>query len=499
MRPLLHSALIVLVQGTSLVVASELHAQSAPDSTQLSEARAHYERALALFDEGRLPASLAEFEAAYAASHRPAILYNLGSVHALMGHSVEAVDALRRYLSEGAGSIDLARQEAVQSEIAIQEARIARVQLSVNVPGAEITLDDVPIGTAPLADAVRVSAGEHVVSSRADGFDPMRFRFSVAGLEQRTIALELNARASDAGVLELTTNVPGANVELDGRSLGLTPIEFPVGVSVGSHTLRITRPGYREHERIVPVAASANVVLEVELTPLEAIPEGVATRLDLTLPATSHTVRIDGQRVLGDAIVLPYGLHDIAIEAADIEPVTRRLVIPQQPSFAFDPGYRWTESGRQQRLAGADSQRVNGGAIVLGGGSALLIGVGLIIGREVMAGESNLSGRRDAFDSSGACRNFVSMPEPCEQFLLNNTQGFERDPETFRDRTNELLGIYESLLIAGAVVAGAGAVTVIGGLVFILTAPSEEDIDRGTTLRVSLDVSPNGLLLHGQF
>lgn len=494
------TALVFLLQGASLVGAGRMHAQSAPESAALAEARAHYERALALFDEGRLPASLAEFEAAYEGSHRPAILYNMGSVHALMGHAVEAVDTLRRYLSEGAGSIDPARREAVENEIAIQEARIARVLLSVNVPGAEVAVDDVPVGSTPLSDSLRVSAGEHVISARADGFDPTRFRFSVAGSEQRTIALELNARASDAGVLELTTNVPGASVELDGHSLGLTPIEFPVGVPMGSHTLRITRPGYREHERIVPVAASARVVLEVELTPLETIPQGIATRLDLTLPSTSHTVRIDGQHVLGSSLVVPYGLHDLEIEAADIEPVSRRIVIPQEPSFAFDPGYRWTEAGRQQRLAGADSQRVNGGAIMLGGGSALLIGVGLIIGREVMSSVTGLDERRRQFGMGGPCGLDAIDPDGCQRYLDTSTiPNVERAPATFTARTNELLGIYESLLIAGAAIAGVGAVTMIGGLVFILTAPSEEEIDRGTTLRVSLEVNPGGLTLHGQF
>lgn len=497
MRPLVSaSAVLLFLHGSSLVVASGAHAQSAAADAQLAEARTHYERALELFDEGRFPASLAEFEAAYAGSHRPAILYNLGSVHALMGHAVEAVDTLRRYLADGAGSIDAARREAVESEIAIQEARIARVHLTLNVPTAEVSLDDVPIGDAP-TDSLRVSAGEHVISARADGFDPVRFRFSVAGSEQRTIALELSARASDAGVLELTTNVPGASVELDGHSLGLTPIEFPVGVTMGSHTLRITRPGYREQERIVPIAASARVQLEVELVPLESLPEGVATRVALTLPATSHTVRIDGQRVTSSELVLPYGLHDLSIEAADIEPIARRIDVPQQPLFALNPGYEWTTSGRQSRLAGADSQRVNGGAIIGVGSAVLLVGAGLLIGREVAADSNSLNIRRSAFASGGACHPSSST---CQAFLTDNQGlGFEQVPNAFEARTNELLNINESLAIAGGVLMGVGVAVIVVGTVIFATAPSEDDIDRGTTMRVSLNVSPGGLALHGQF
>jgi len=497
MRPLASaSAILLILQGSSLLAAEHAHAQSASEDAQLAEARTHYERALSFFDEGRLPAALAEFEAAYASSHRPAILYNMGSVHARMGHAVEAVDTLRRYLAEGASFIDAARREAVENEIAIQQARIARVQLSLNVPGAEIAIDDVPIGQVG-TDALRVSAGEHVISARADGFDPIRFRFSVAGSEQRTIALELSARASDAGLLELTANVPGASVELDGHSLGLTPIEFPVGLSMGSHTLRITRAGYREQERVVLIAASAHVTLEVELVPLESPPPGVATRVELTLPSTSHTVRIDGQRVAGNQLILPYGLHNLSVEAADIEPISRRIDVPQQDVFALDPDYQWTTSGRQSRLAGADSQRVNGSAITGVGGAVLLIGAGLLVGREVSAESSNLDLRRSAFGQFGAC---IPTSTRCQEFLVaNQTRGVEQVPDAFEARTNELLSINEALAIAGGVLMGAGAATIIGGVVVFATAPSEDDIDRGTTLRVSLDVNPSGLSLHGQF
>jgi hypothetical protein len=196
--------------------ASASSAQSA-DASRETEARAHYDRGVALFDEEQFVAALAEFEAAYALTARPALLFNIGQIHARLGHAVEATDVLGRYLAE-MPEIAPERRSLVESEIATQRSRIGLVRVEVRtrgelLSGAAVSLDDVARGTTPLEAPLRVSAGEHVLSVVAAGHEATRERFRVAGGEERTLLLELVRNAPDATVSTSSSTAPTTRPE----------------------------------------------------------------------------------------------------------------------------------------------------------------------------------------------------------------------------------------------------------------------------------------------
>lgn len=156
-----------------------------------ARAREHYERGIGLFDEGQFAAALAEFEAAYAIEPRPALLFNIGQMHARLGHAVESADTLERYLAEMGDTMPAERRALVETELTTQRGRIGRVTLEVDVAGAQVSLDEVDRGTTPLPDALRTGAGEHVLVVAADGHETSRQRFRIAGGEERTLRVEL--------------------------------------------------------------------------------------------------------------------------------------------------------------------------------------------------------------------------------------------------------------------------------------------------------------------
>lgn len=498
-------ALALVVACLLTLVSGRARAQSD------AAARAHYERGVALFDEGQFTAALAEFEAAYEASHRAPILFNIGQIQARLGRAVESADTLRRYLAEGGDSITSERRALVQREIETQTARIASLTATVSVPGAIVSLDDVEVGTAPLPSALRVSAGEHVIAARAEGFETARFRFRIAGGESQSVALELVARAEGAARLRITVNVPGAEIRVDGRSIGLTPIELPVGLPAGPHRIEVSRPGYEPLDRTAVVPPSGEETLSLELVRQPSPPPGVLTRVALALPTTSHTVRIDGQDVPAGvaALELPNGLHDLSITAADMEPVTRRVDIPAGPSFVLDPGYRWSASGRESRRSAAESQRVAGLAIVGGGLALAAAGGGMLIARHLSA-ESNRYWDRSstaqvcravtALDLVGSTLSPPFRPTTDCQGVIDGS-GFLELVDFFEDRTNELAAQIEGLAVGGGIAIGLGAVGAVAGIIVLATAPSDGQIDSSTTIpaTVTLDVGPGGLSLRGTF
>jgi hypothetical protein len=68
------------------------------------------------------------------------------------------------------------------------------------------------------------------------------------------------------GTLSVSTNPEGAAVYVDGRYVGLTPLNL-AGLASGSHRVRAVKPGYLENARVVEVSADEASKVEVKLTP----------------------------------------------------------------------------------------------------------------------------------------------------------------------------------------------------------------------------------------
>lgn len=174
------AALAVALHGAARVAG----AQTDP----LEAARAHFERAVTLFEAGDPRAALAEFERAYALSARPSLLFNLGATHQALHEYPEAVDALRRFLAATEGQRSRQRTEA---ERALREldGLMARVRVTCDPPTATLTLD----GRAATGDVLSVGPGRHVIEASAPGRVTQRVEVTVASGDQPSLRLVLPA------------------------------------------------------------------------------------------------------------------------------------------------------------------------------------------------------------------------------------------------------------------------------------------------------------------
>jgi hypothetical protein len=170
-----------------LALASQARADE-PSTEALAEARERYDRGRQLFQEGALEAALAELERAYQLAPTGALLYNIGLVHVARSDPASALSAFERYLAEG-GSIPDERRSEVETQIARLAPRVAELGLESEA-GAELFVDDVPVGTAPLAAPIRVNAGRHRVRASKLGRSKTEVVL-VAGAEKRRVVLEL--------------------------------------------------------------------------------------------------------------------------------------------------------------------------------------------------------------------------------------------------------------------------------------------------------------------
>lgn len=156
-----------------------------PDSRAL--ARQHYERGLALVEQRSFDAALAEFDLAYAKSPHFAVLYNIGLCQVALGQPLPAVEALSRYLSEGAAEVPAERRSQVEAQIAALQARFAELSVTADRPGTAVVVDGREIGRTPLEKPVRLPAGLHEVSATIDGLPTASRRIELGERERRTI------------------------------------------------------------------------------------------------------------------------------------------------------------------------------------------------------------------------------------------------------------------------------------------------------------------------
>ena len=72
------------------------------------------------------------------------------------------------------------------------------------------------------------------------------------------------AETSSASTIEISVNVAGARVLVDGREVGPTPVSG-VSVSPGSHRIRVEKEGYEVYEKQVRVEPDRTFSMQVYL------------------------------------------------------------------------------------------------------------------------------------------------------------------------------------------------------------------------------------------
>ena len=357
------------------------HAQSrtAPTEAARSEARDRFDRGLRFFNGGDNAGALVEFRRAYELVENAAVLYNIGLVYAQMGRAVEATDALNQVLANP-GSLPADRLTLARKTRDEQASRIAEVTLEANVAGARVEVDGVEVAATPLAGALRMPSGTHVIGLVAPGFSPQRKEIAIAGGQQNALRFALVAMQGHLAHLAVKTHVPGADLYADDEHIGLTPLSASVSLSPGAHRIELRRAGY--------TTASANIALsdgatgEVTLEPEEdrtALASGGQLALDVN--ELQPVVTIDGRArgVYASPLRLVPGPHHLLIERGDFEPAEREVTIDPGRTTTVRVILEPTPEFRAHYASRAQAQRTWGLLSVIGGAAVLAGGIGLVV------------------------------------------------------------------------------------------------------------------------
>lgn len=184
-----------MAKVATFVLASLVVAATARADSKLDEAKAHLASGTQLYDENNFRGALVEFQKAYELAPSWRILFNIGQVEMEVQDYAGALRAYSRYLKEGGPDVPPDRLAQVNSEIERLKGRVGFLVVQT-AAGAQVLVDDVQVGYAPLPDAVAVSAGQHRVTVTLAGREPLTRVFDVAGRESVTAALAIEASGS---------------------------------------------------------------------------------------------------------------------------------------------------------------------------------------------------------------------------------------------------------------------------------------------------------------
>jgi tetratricopeptide (TPR) repeat protein len=179
---------------------------AAPPQGKVEEAKSHYRRARELYEENNFRGALVEMQRAHDLSGNAALLFDLGQIQYQLQDYPSALNSFTRYLASNKGDIQPARVAEVQKDIERLKGRIGSLRITSNKRGAQILVDDVVVGTAPLSEPVLVGAGRHKIVATADGKTTSPKVVDVAGAESIEVSLAL---ADDAAA----PSPPHASVE----------------------------------------------------------------------------------------------------------------------------------------------------------------------------------------------------------------------------------------------------------------------------------------------
>jgi hypothetical protein len=176
-------------------------------------------------------------------------------------------------------------------------------------PGAELLIDAVPRGTAPLT--LTIEPGSHLVTVRRSGFE-RQVRVTVAAGAQMSQYFDLtsSARATSTGRLSILTDPPGARVTVDDRRRGVSPLVID-DLAEGEHTVAVTSDTGSARRT---VAVSAAVATEVVFS----LPRSTAPTAGWLTVASPFPVDIvEGDEVIGTSgtakITLLSGRHEVVL------------------------------------------------------------------------------------------------------------------------------------------------------------------------------------------
>jgi hypothetical protein len=155
------------------------------------EAGTHFRRGVEFYGEANYSGALVEFKRAYALVPSSASLYDVGEVQFQLQDYAAALQTFTKFLAEFGPNES--RRAAVEANVQLLSTRVGRLRVATVPNGADVTVDDEPVGKTPLAEPRMVSVGHRKLVASLAGRAPVTRYVDVAAGDDVTVTLPLSS------------------------------------------------------------------------------------------------------------------------------------------------------------------------------------------------------------------------------------------------------------------------------------------------------------------
>ena len=236
------------------------------------------------------------------------------------------------------------------------KSNIGEIRVSGEPDKARLFIDGRLVGTTPYRGSLAV--GKHPIRIERDGYLPYNGHITV---ELGQAAAENYTLTASPGALEITSIPSGAQVTIDGKARGVTPLVLQ-DIPAGQYEIAVSLSGFDREEETVEVAAGAKVTRKFSLSSsrggieLNVYPAGVKVYMDnreigVVEPGEGQTqtklIRIDN---------LSPGIYTIKAVHKRTDPEIRRIKVtkgkitrpPRIELWVPNAEIVWKENGRTE-------------------------------------------------------------------------------------------------------------------------------------------------------
>jgi hypothetical protein len=200
-------------------------AEPAPENAEGADLKAQADQA---FDGRRYADALERYRAAFARGRDPRLHYNIAQALTALERYPEALVAYQAFLAEAPpGTLTEGQQKKLFDLVDEVKAKIARVEIKCDVPGARVLIRDKAVGVTPFDAPIALDAGAAKVEIIAEGFKPFVAEIALTGGTTQSVDARLE-RVDFTGALVVASNVAGTEVLVDGAPRGAAPVSLRV-------------------------------------------------------------------------------------------------------------------------------------------------------------------------------------------------------------------------------------------------------------------------------
>jgi len=201
-----------------------------------------------------------------------------------LGLDERIVEAFQNYMQSSLQTIDgVTLVSRIDLDFALADKRNRRYRTCKGLPRTRCAVGRGElVGADVVVHGTITSLGEAFnVNLRAVGVKERRvlgkYSAAISGSRDQLIpkvrlaAFELIAPDKVLGSLFVETDVSGVAIEIDGKSVGTTPLDDPVtNLTPGKHVLVLRRPGFKEVRQEFTIEAFETARLKVELKAIQS-------------------------------------------------------------------------------------------------------------------------------------------------------------------------------------------------------------------------------------